>query len=216
MESEPNRPKRSSWILRPLLYLRQRPLIALSGTTLCFAMIVNPGCISTVRAPETIEGEACTVYVVTAALHKGLILPGEGPDQWHEYGFGELEWYGRGNDPWYRVFPTILWPTLGCLGTRAIAATNEDQLLQRSSGSELSAVRVSSALAKELRSDLEQAFSDGAADRFTNADYGLDFVPQSSYWGLNNCHDKTADWMTQLGCTVSWWPMRLQLNVISE
>ncbi|MBM3961729.1 MAG: hypothetical protein FJ306_07500 [Planctomycetes bacterium] len=77
------------------------------------------GCTATVTPPRTVAQPA-TVHSRREAMHTGLVLPpatdGAG---FVEFGYGEWEWFARGNDAWYRVFPTVLWPTMGTLGAPA-------------------------------------------------------------------------------------------------
>ena len=42
----------------------------------------------------------------------------------------------------------------------------------------------------------------------------MSFVPhEDGYWFLYNCNDVVARWLQELGCSVSWVPIRLDLEV---
>lgn len=173
------------------------------------------GCVSVVTPPPAPDRET-TVFVLQEAMHLGLVLPlPEGG--YVEFGFGDYEWFALGNTAWYRVFPTVLWPTQGTLGRRPFPLA-EAQLPATLSWARLSPIPVDAARAELLRQRLEQefaaAFPDGPPPpedfRFTFARHADD------YWLPYNCSDATAGWLRELGCAVAWVPLRRGLSVGSR
>jgi hypothetical protein len=126
------------------------------------------GCTATVTPPRNVARPA-TVHLLREAMHTGLVLPpatdGAG---FVEFGYGEWEWFARGNDAWYRVFPTVLWPTMGTLGARPFAAADAAGLQRAAWWAELTPLVVEASKVDALRARLEGAMrarrrSDAAA-----------------------------------------------------
>ena len=79
---------------------------------------------------------------------------------------------------------------------------------------ELHELRVGRADMERLRSVLDEAFARGAEEKTYNARYRMSFVPYpEGYWFLHNCKDVVVGWLTDMGCSVSWVPIRLDLTV---
>jgi hypothetical protein len=171
------------------------------------------GCTSQIHAPHAPEnGE--TVYLVNAALHSGIVLS-DRPNHWVEYGFGEYEWYAQDQDAWYRVIPCVLWGTQGTLGRREFHAADEDAVRRAAHASRVDRIVVEQAAATALRIRLQGLFEAGGEPLFQPR-YNMSFVQFSSYWFLNNCHDATAGWFQELGCEVSWRPVRTGIEAAPE
>jgi hypothetical protein len=171
------------------------------------------GCTSTVRPPDSPLADPVTVCLVHDERHRGLVVPW--PDGgFVEYGYGEWRWYAELDDAWYRAFPAVLWPTRGALGRRPSDAPDLDALRLRWSWLQLLPVTVERHRVDALRTRLEAAFAERAAELYHNAAYGFDFVPsEDGFWCLFNCNDAVAEWLEELGCTVSWVPIRTGLEV---
>jgi hypothetical protein len=169
---------------------------------------IAPGCTATVTPPATVA-RPVIVHLLREAMHTGLVLPpASAGEPYVEYGFGEWEWFARGNDAWYRVFPTVLWPTQGTLGARPFAASDETGLRRAASWAELTPLVVEAAEVDALRARLAATMDGGRSDAVTRPDLGWTFVPDdASYWFANTCADVVAAWCEELGCTVSWAPI---------
>lgn len=173
------------------------------------------GCTSLVRPPSS-PADPVRVFVLRNALHRGLVVPGEDLRHYVEFAFGEWEWYVQQNTSWYRVVPTMLWPTTGGLGTRRVSATSEAELRDELSYAELVPIVVERDAVDSLRADLLRRWERGleAADGGSVHSYGIEFVhADESYTAFHNCADAVAVWLERLGCAVSWLPIRVDLEV---
>ncbi|MEO0478066.1 MAG: hypothetical protein AAF196_01165 [Planctomycetota bacterium] len=176
------------------------------------------GCTSDVRFP-TDPKDPVSVYLVKNGLHRGLLLPeGDraGVGGYVEYGYGEWEWYGCGNNSWYRVFPAVLWPTAGGLGRRRFSTRDAGALRRRLAGAELQKLIVARDRAVALRRELERRWDDGRSqlDEPPSRSFGLLFVPvDDGYWMFNNCCDEVARWLEALDCPVESVLLRFDLEV---
>jgi hypothetical protein len=145
--------------------------------------------------------------------HRGLLLPRvEGG--FVEYGFGDWDWYATNHDSWYHVFDTVLWPTQGTLCRRFIPARNGTELRQQFYWMELFEIVAARSAMESLRAELANTYACNAEREVHNTRYRMFFVPhRDGYWFLHNCNDAVATWLEQLGCSVSWVPIRLGLQV---
>lgn len=147
--------------------------------------------------------------------HFGLILP-DGRSGWVEYGYGDYDWYALRRTRWYHVFDTLLWPTRATLGRRFFPSTTRDRPAT-DGRARLMPVEVASARARALERELDRRYSARAAHEIHNEAFGLDFVPtEPRFWAFHNCADAVAEWLEELGCEVSWRPIRKGLRVVGE
>jgi hypothetical protein len=186
--------------------------VAAAAAILVVLLLAAAGCTSTITPPAGVRAPV-TVFLLREARHNGIVLPpcGDGAE-YVEFGYGDWSWFALGNDAWYHAFATVLWPTAGALGRRTFGARTADELHRRVTWAELHAIEVERERAHALRTELQRAFDAGAAHAHPRHDLGWVFVPDDrSYWFANNCADVAADWLQQLGCTVSWVPIRTSL-----
>lgn len=169
------------------------------------------GCTSTVTPPRDVV-DPVTVLIIRDAMHRGLLLPeGRG---YVEYGFGDWSWYANGADAWYNVFATVLWPTRATLSRRYHFADNAPALRQAMSWAEFDDLDVERKAAEQLREKLAARFAAGEGELVRRGELRIDFVPcEGSYWFPYNCADACADWLVELGCEVSWVPIRTDVAV---
>ncbi|MBK8100212.1 MAG: DUF2459 domain-containing protein [Planctomycetes bacterium] len=187
-----------------------------SALLLLVACVIG-GCTSTV-APPADPVAPTPVFILRDAMHVGVVLPvgtGGATERYVEYGFGDWSWYALGNDAWYRVFPTVLWPTAGALSRREFAATTPAELRRVASWVELDELLVGGGEVRALRDELDRAFAAGAAHQVWRRDLGMAFVPSElDYWLARTCADVAAGWLSRLGCQVGWAPIRASLMAI--
>lgn len=172
-------------------------------------------CASLVFAPERVDAPA-SVFVLREALHIGVLLPDpvDAPQRWVEYGYGDWSWYALGNESWWRVFPTVLWPTASTLCRREWPARDEAELLRRiaARGCEADRVVVERSRVVALTTELSAKFAAGSEVR--RPELEMDFVrADGGYWMGNTCADVAADWCEALGCDVGWVWIRGSLLV---
>ncbi|MFM1872963.1 MAG: hypothetical protein RL398_2385 [Planctomycetota bacterium] len=186
---------------------RRRRLALASFAALLLAWLV--GCTSTVTPPRDLR-DSVDVLLIRDAMHRGLLLPAE--SGYVEFGFGDWSWYALGNDSWYHVFATVLWPTQGALSRREHAAHDPASARAAMPYAEFESFGVDRAAAEALRRRLQEAFDARRDERAYQAYLRMEFVPfDGSYWFASNCADACADWLVELGCEVSWVPIRIDL-----
>jgi hypothetical protein len=168
------------------------------------------GCTSLVEPPTDVDSPI-EVLLIRDAMHRGLLLPNEGG--YVEFGFGAWSWYALGEDACYQVFPTMLWPNSGTLCRRQHNAHNVHEVRAAMRWAEFESFVVERDAAVALRNKLEATFAARVGERVQQSHTGMDFVPSdNSYWLFDNCSDACAVWLCELGCTVSWVPIRTDLT----
>lgn len=192
---------------------RRRRRLALVATVTA-GILLWASCTSTITPPHDVNQPA-TVFLLHEAMHTGIVLPPQGPDgEFVEFGFGDWGWFALGEDGWYHVFGTVIWPTQGTLGRRTFGARTADELRANAWWAELSPVVVEAEKARALRARLEHEHTASIAQAVRRPEYRWVFVPyDSSYWFPNTCADVAADWFEELGCSVGWAPIRAGLCV---
>lgn len=193
---------------------RTRSSVVLLVLSLAIAWVIV-GCTSTVKPPRGV-GDPAEIYLTYEARHRGLVLP-DASGELIEYGYGDRDWYALGKDRWYHAFDTLLWPTGGTLGRHATGTRTGDELRAHFLGRRIVSLRVELVAVVALRDRLEAEFAAGIGDSIWNPDYRMDFVPYPHrFWCFHNCNDAVADWLRELGCEVSWVPVRTDLRVEGE
>lgn len=190
---------------------RVRPFVLLAfAAALPFA-----ACTSLVWPPERVDRPA-QAFVLRESLHLGLLLPDppEAPVRWIEYGYGDWAWFAEGREQWYRVFPTVLWPTQATLCRREWSGASVDELLRRvaARGCEVDALVVERDRVEALRTRLDARFA--GAESVRRPELAMEFVhADGSYWLFSTCADVAANWCEELGCDVGWVLVRGGLRV---
>ena len=65
----------------------------------------------------------------------------------------------------------------------------------------------------QLLARLDAEFTAGGEPVY-NADHDTWFARYPArFWMFHDCHDETADWLEELGCSVAWAPVRIRLRV---
>ncbi len=169
------------------------------------------GCSSVVRPPQKVKNPV-SIFVVSAALHSGIVLPTKEEGSYVEYGFGEYRWYALNQDAWYRVFPSVFYPTQGALGRRLFDANNNESIRRNAYAHAVHEIKVENSKLVALREKLKKQFSE-SGQPIWNSSYQMSFAKLESYWLFNSCHDRTALWLKELGCHVTWSPVRLGLKI---
>ncbi|MBN2492552.1 MAG: DUF2459 domain-containing protein [Planctomycetes bacterium] len=170
------------------------------------------GCVSTVMPPAAPEDPE-TVYLITDARHVGVALP-DPEGGLVDYAFGDWDWYACNHDRWYHVFDTVLWPTRATLGRQRLATRDPASLRGRYPGGAVRPFSAARERVDALYGQLEAEFRAHEAEAVYNDRFDFRFVPLGrSYWFLHNCNDVTAAWLRELGCSVSWVPIRLGVGL---
>jgi hypothetical protein len=197
---------------------RRRQVITLGGP--CFVLLwLAFGCTSTVTPPP-LPANPTTVFLLSEAMHTGLVLPPADAArnaEYVEFGYGDWGWFALGNDKWYHVFATVLWPTQGALGRRTFGARTQGELLGRVTWATLSPIVVDATKAASLRQRLQDTFDKRRGELVRRGDLGFEFVPaDENYWFGNTCADVAARWLEELDCHVGWAPIRAGLETARQ
>lgn len=164
------------------------------------ALLAACSCVActTIVRPPARSADDVEVLVIDEAWHGGLVLP-DGEGALVEWGYGQFDWYARGESAWYDVFRALLWPSRGTLSRREWSAGEN---ATRASGS-VSTLRAPRSRVEALSARLEAQFARSSGGRVWNEAWRTAFVPHlRDYWLFHNCHDATARWLEDLGCTV--------------
>jgi hypothetical protein len=166
---------------------------------------------SEVRPPADVE-DPVSIRLLAAGRHSGLLLPcGDG--RVVEYGYGEWSWYALGRDDWWRAPATVLWPNQGTLGRRYVRAEVLDAMGESYGGARLFSFLVERLRAERLLARLKAEFAALGPGHHSDL-YDMDFVRHPHRFHLlHDCHDEVAEWLGELGCTVTWTPIRTGLSV---
>ncbi|HEX5053581.1 MAG TPA: DUF2459 domain-containing protein [Planctomycetota bacterium] len=204
-------PRADGTATEPLPRSRRWRRPALAGAVIV-AVCGHFGCTSVVTAPPS-PADPTRVFVLREAMHVGVVLPdGTPPQRYLEFGFGDWGYYALGHDAWYDVFATVLWSTQGGLSRREFFADSPERLRAVASWVELDELVVPGAAVQKLRERLERTFASRQAQRVVRGDLRMSFVPaDQGYWFLRTCADVAAGWLEELGCSVSWVPIRASL-----
>ena len=169
------------------------------------------GCASTVKAPASVK-DPVTVRLMSTGRHAGLLLPC--PDgRVVEYGYGDWGWYALLKNEWWRAPATVVWPNQGTLGRRYIRSEDLDAMGDTYGFAHLSKLVVSGEKTGELVARLDARFAAGGEPHYNEA-YDMWFVKYPSrFWFVHDCHDEVAEWLRELGCSVSPAPIRVRLRL---
>lgn len=178
-------------------------------------LLVLSSCTSLVFPPASCA-EPVTAFVLRENLHLGILLPDppEAPTAFVEYGYGDYAWFALGHEQWYRVFPTVFWPTQATLCRRVWPARSFEELQRRTAlrGCEIDPLVVERARVIALRERLDAAFA--GRELVQRPELAMEFVGHDgSYWLFETCADVAADWCRELGCEVSSALIRGSLRV---
>ena len=172
----------------------------------------HASCVSTITPPAD-PREPATVFFRSEAMHRALLLP-RAQGGFVEYGFGDYDWYGLEQDRWVNVFDTVLWPTTGTLVRRIVDVDDLDGLKANYPLSTLAPMAVERTAVTRLERRLAEQYARHESGELYNATYAMSFVEsEDGFWFLYNCNDALADWLRELGCSVSFVPVRLGLSL---
>lgn len=175
-------------------------LVALWGTT---ASVMPPA------SPD----DPVTVMLIADELHRGLLLP-DGAGGFVEFGFGDWEYYARGDDGCCGTIAALFWPTPGTLSRRMLPLLDPAGVRAALPWARFQELRVGRTAARALCERLDAACVAQRGRQVARPNWNMTFVPwPRRFWVLDNCGDAVADWLRELGCSVSWVPICLDLRV---
>lgn len=161
--------------------------------------------------PPEAPASPVAVRLLSDGRHAGLLLPcADG--RVVEYGYGAWSWYALLENQWWRAPATVLFPNEGTLGRRYVdhgdIGAEGDYL-----GGRLSHLVVPEERVIRLLARLDGEFASGGTPH-ENQLYDMHFVKHPErFWFGHLCHDEVAEWLRELGCSVSRAPIRTGLRV---
>lgn len=162
------------------------------------------GCAGRVTQPAGLL-EPVTVYLIDHGRHSSLVLPRE--DGVVRYAYGEWEWYAKDRRGALAGMSAMLWPTRGALGRMVYPGVGISPFPRRvvpEGIEEVFPLQAETILVRRLRRELDNIFEKGRKDLIHHPVYDLEFVPYPrDYWFGHQSNQVTAEWLQQLGFTVS-------------
>jgi hypothetical protein len=188
------------------------PLLALS-------LLLLVSCTTTVIPPAAVADPE-TVVLLTHGKSSSLVLPNEGTGL-TRWAFGDWRYYARGRTGPYESAAAVLWPTQGALGRQQIAsapARLDDLIADLGIGiDDVLPLRVERAAVDSLRQRLESLFEANRATLLYNPSPRLEFVHHPEPYTLfNSSNRKVAQWLRELGCTITGVPLLSNWRVETE
>jgi hypothetical protein len=184
----------------------KRPLHVL---VLAIPLLMMVSCTTTVTPPPVVA-DPQTVVLLTHGKSSSLVLPDdEGVTRW---AFGDWRYYALGRAGPFESAAAVLWPTRGALGRQRIepAPARLDELIAALGIGidEAFSFRAERAAVEALRSRLDAIFDANRATLLYNPSPRLEFVHHPEPYTLfNSSNRKVAQWLRELGCTISGVPL---------
>lgn len=186
-------PRRRSLLWAPLLLL------------LLAAAALGASCRATLTPPAA-PADPVSVFLLDHGRHSSLVLPREGGGS-VRYSYGDWRYYALRRQGLGESAAAVLWPSRAGLGRRELkgeASASELRRTVRVGMEELFELRVERSAALDLERELEALFAARLAQRVTNTEYDLEFVPHPErYHLLRNSNHMVARWLRRLGCDVA-------------
>ena len=186
-----------------------------SFLSVAWAACVLTGCGTYRITPPVVVLTPTTVYVVDLGNTSKLILPrfeNGGLSGFDEFGFGDWEFYAKGNtSPIYAPF-ALLVPTGGTLTKREYR--HDPAVWLDGSSEALHPIQVERRAATDLQNRLAERFAAGSQTQLGDPEMGLSFVRDpDNYWLFHQSSSVVAGWLRELGCRVTGWTLVADFSV---
>ncbi len=173
------------------------------------------GCVGTVTRPDVEDIEQPRlVYLLDHGRHSTLVLT-RADDSMVRYLYGEWRWYALQETGFFRVLPTLFFPTQAALGRKELTGAPDESGIRRQVPVVIRDIHELPAEADridQLDQRLKQRFEDASDTRHHNPNYDLEFVHDPvDYTVFYNSNHVVADWLRELGVKVrgnpiwGWW-----------
>ncbi|HVT44706.1 MAG TPA: hypothetical protein VMT00_09970 [Thermoanaerobaculia bacterium] len=174
------------------------------------ALALSSGCATTIHVPAAAVEPAAAV-VVTHGISSSLILPNADGAAFR-WAFGDWRYYAEGHTGFFSSIAAGLWPTPAALGRQTIERAPRDPVaLAGALGiviDEIHVIHVERQAIERLQRRLQTTFERGLDSRLYNPEPNLEFVRVPlSYTLLSNSNTQIGDWLRELGCDVSGFPL---------
>lgn len=187
--------------------------------------------------PPLAPADPVTVYIGHHGIHTSLLLPRE-PGRYAQYSFSQWGWAAMDRDEWFRAPFALLLPGRGTLGTRDLCEVfTSDDLCCCTALTDchppmdsVYQITVSSLACRQTLAALDARWAAGNASSagspsndsshecaVANAKRQLYFVPDAASYSLgHNCNTEVAQWLRDLGCTVSGPAVTSDISVLDS
>ncbi len=177
---------------------------------LLLSALVLGGCSTTVVVPPPPPEQPRAVFLLDHGRHASLALEtAEGALV--RYSYGEWGWYAERRTGAARAVAALLVETPAALGRRRLPGPAQEAALRRQLRVGIEQLHRFDAEAEavdRLQLELDTLFAAAPTAPLYNADFDLEFVPHPVDYSLRyNSNRAVADWLRQLGCSVSGNPV---------
>lgn len=178
------------------------------------------GCGFSVEPPVAPE-RPVSVFLARQGIHTSLLLPREDGSIAH-YSFSRWDWAALDRDRFYNAPFAVLWPGAGTLGTRSIdGPCTFDRLtscsslwIETPSLDELYEIPVGAEQCRRVLAALDERWNRSSHTATFNAKRGMNYVRDPAKYSLaHTCNTETAQWLRELGCTVTGMAMTSDVSV---
>ncbi|MCC5828612.1 MAG: hypothetical protein JJU36_04115 [Phycisphaeraceae bacterium] len=185
---------------------RRRLLLLLGMLLIAAALVTQASCATRIIPPASVENPV-TVYVVDYGRHSSLVMPDQ-EGILVEYAYGEWLWFAENRSQWYRVGPTLFFPTRGTLGRWSAGGHHRPTSIEVvSRGARTLSLTVERGLVSDLMLRLDEIHAQ-TDDPLYNPAMRLYFADHPrSYWFGFNCNHAVAGWLRDLDCRIIGWPL---------
>lgn len=173
-------------------------------------MISFFSCTTAIHPPASVI-QPETVVLLTHGISSSLVLPDQ-QGRMVRWAYGDWRYYALGRDSVLEAIAALLWPTPAALGRRVVEGESEGPMAGLAefgiAWDDAFSIRVERAAVTSLGQRLEALFAANLAGRVDNPEPNLEFVRHPEPYTLfNNSNRKIAQWLRELGCEVSGFPL---------
>lgn len=174
-------------------------------------VLVLTGCAGTVTRPDVEQIEQPRpVYLLDHGRHSTLVLTRQ-DESMVRYLYGEWRWYALQETGFFRVWPTLFFPTQATLGRKELTGPPDEATIRRQIPVVIQEIHKLAAQAErvdQLDRRLEQRFDDAIDTLHYNRNYDLEFVHDPEPYTLfYNSNHVVADWLREIGIEVTGNPI---------
>ncbi len=175
------------------------------------AAILLTGCVGTViRTDADALDQHRAAFLVDHGRHSTLVLTRE-DDSMVRYLYGEWRWYALQETGFFRVWPTLFFPTQAAIGRKELTGPPDESNIRRQIPvviQQIHELPVEADRLDALESSLDLRFNAAIQTLHYNSDYDLDFVHDPvDYTVFYNSNHVVADWLRELGVEVRGNPI---------
>jgi hypothetical protein len=194
------------------VFLARQDLVSRRGVLSCvlLAAMLSVSCTTVIHLPSAPQDPE-TVFLVTHGWSSSLVLRGQGDDA-SRWAWGDWRYYALGHTGILDGLAAVLWPTESALGRQRIesAPQTPDELFVRLGIGidEMFVITVGREAVGRLEQQLQDLFAANVETLHYNPEPRLEFVKHPQRYHLfRNSNSRIADWLRELGCEVSGFPL---------